>query len=93
MLLRWLSADAGLGLFTAQVFQKGQLITEYCGPIVDHKKAKQLRARKQHYHVRALNLQFLYIDGIKQPQEGIGGASFANDGRDLQANNATFETL
>lgn len=41
---------------------------------------------------RALNMQHAYIDGIKSPVEGQGGASFANDGRSLFKNNATFKT-
>lgn len=37
-------------------------------------------------------MQHAYIDGIKAPVEGQGGASFANDGRSLFKNNATFKT-
>jgi hypothetical protein len=58
--------------------------------LIDHKKALKLRKQNKHSHIRVLNSQFQYIDGIRQPQSGVGGASFANDARDSQKNNAVF---
>jgi hypothetical protein len=88
----WLLAPAGAGngLFTGRPFFKNDLITEYCGPIIDHQKALKLRKRGRATHVRVLNSQWLYIDGLKQPMAGQGGASFANDARTASAYNAVF---
>lgn len=83
-------AGAGKGLFTGRPFFKNDLITEYCGPIIDHQKALKLRKRGRATHVRVLNSQWLYIDGLKQPLPGQGGASFANDARKASAYNAVF---
>lgn len=98
LLLSWLLrcccvccvSGGGNGLFTSRLFHKNELITEYFGPIIDHKKAKKLRKQNKHSHVRVLTIQFQYIDGIKHPRPGVGGASFANDARDSQKNNAVF---
>lgn len=80
----------GNGLWTSRFFRRNELITEYFGPIIDHKKALTLRYKNKHSHIRVLNLQFRYIDGIKKPQLGVGGASFANDARDPGKTNAVF---
>lgn len=66
------------------------MITEYQGKLIDHDKALKLRARGQHTHIRVLNSMHLYIDGLKQPEQGRGGASFANDARDADITNAVF---
>jgi hypothetical protein len=84
------AAGAGNGLYTDRKFERNELITEYCGPIIDHKKALKLRRQNKHSHIRVLNSQFSYIYGLKQPELGQGGASFANDARDTQKNNAVF---
>lgn len=81
-----------MGLWTDRFFPKNSLITEYSGDLIDHSTAKQLRDKNQHSHIRALNSLHTYIDGIKQPQQGMGGASFANDARDVNKNNAVFAT-
>ncbi|WIA41192.1 hypothetical protein OEZ86_004807 [Tetradesmus obliquus] len=83
-------SGAGNGLFTGRPFFRNDLITEYCGPIIDHQKALKLRKRGKATHVRVLNSQWLYIDGLKQPVTGQGGASFANDARKASAYNAVF---
>lgn len=90
--LRSCPTDAGLGLFTTSFIAKNCLITEYVGPIINRERAEKLRDRNRHSHVRALNCQFSYIDGIKKPVLGMGGASFANDGTLLRQNNAVFFT-
>jgi hypothetical protein len=72
------------------LFLRNELITEYCGPIIDHKRALELRRKKKHSHIRVLNSQHSYIDGIKVPKQGQGGASFANDARDSQQQNSVF---
>jgi len=41
---------------------------------------------------RALSIQHSYIDGLKAPQSGRGGGSFANDVRDAQLTNAVYCT-
>jgi hypothetical protein len=55
--------------------------------------AEKLRQLGQHTHVRVVNLHHLYIDGLKEPVEGHGGASFANDGKDSKLNNAVYISM
>lgn len=87
-----LHADAGMGLFTSRHYAKNELVTEYCGELISHSQARKLREEGKDTHVRALNSFHLCIDGIKVPQQGLGGASFANDARDLTKNNVVFVT-
>lgn len=77
-------------MWTSRTLRRNELITEYCGPLISHQKALKLRRQNRHSHIRVLNSQFQYIDGIKQPKAGVGGASFANDARDVHLNNAVF---
>lgn len=81
-----------MGLWTQRPFPRNSLITEYSGSIIDHATALQLRELNQHSHIRALSSMHLYIDGIRVPQRGMGGASFCNDARDISKNNAVFVT-
>ena len=41
---------------------------------------------------RALNMRFRYIDGLKVPEPGRGGGSFANDIRESARTNAAYST-
>ncbi|KIY98211.1 hypothetical protein MNEG_9752 [Monoraphidium neglectum] len=75
-------ALAGNGLFAARPFARGDLITEYVGRLISHEEAQLLRARRAHTH----------IDGLKDPQPGEGGGSFANDARDGAAINSAYDT-
>lgn len=90
VLLLTASAGAGNGLWATRRYEKHELITEYQGKHIDHEKALKLRKRGRHTHVRVLNSMHLYIDGLKQPEAGRGGASFANDARDPDLTNAMF---
>jgi len=83
-------AGSGNGLWTCRPFHKNDLITEYCGPLIDYEKACKLRKQGKHTHVRVLNSQWLYINGLQEPLPGVGGASFANDARDPDVNNSAF---
>jgi hypothetical protein len=83
-------AGAGYGLFTKRRFARNELITEYDGVIMDYKQAKALRRAHRHSHIRTVNSQHRYIDGLKRPRRGWGGASFANDARSKLTNNAEF---
>jgi len=92
-LLPWFPcADAGLGLWTTRFYPKSALITEYCGPIVSFQEARRLREAQQDSHIRVLSSFHECIDGIKEQQPGLGGASFANDARSSRRNNAAFTT-
>lgn len=55
-----------------------------------HEEAQRLRAANKHWHVKALALKHSAINGITHPEEGVGGASFANDGRGEYPNNAAL---
>lgn len=85
-----LPADAGSGLWTTRAYKKSELVTEYSGTYITHKQALQLREDNLDSHVRVDTSLHLCIDGIRQPQPGLGGASFCNDARNSQMNNAVF---
>lgn len=72
--------NAGLGLYADKVFNKGDRVTQYCGPILGHGEVAQMPAERT-THCRSLRMQFDVIDGISDPIEvfGQGGASFCND--------------
>jgi hypothetical protein len=69
------------------------LITEYTGQLIGKSDADRLRQLGHHTHVRVVNFHHLYIDGLKEPLEGHGGASFANDAKDSTLNNAVYTTM
>ena len=93
---------AGLGLWTQRRFAKGDLVTWYDGPCVE---PPCLAAAKEHgqgdeeeeedrrcpitTHWKSLRHD-LVIDGLRTPQAGHGGASFANDGRDQVPANVAY---
>ncbi|CDJ67219.1 high mobility group (HMG) box domain-containing protein, putative [Eimeria necatrix] len=90
-----LGRKAGLGLFCERPegFAKGAVITEFVGWLVDREQAEQLRKRRKASHIVAVQKGFLYIDGVKDPYYGTGGASFANDGSEFlggPGNNSYF---
>ncbi|KAL8439242.1 hypothetical protein Efla_005719 [Eimeria flavescens] len=90
-----LGRRAGLGLFCekAEGFEKGAIITEFVGWLVDREQAEQLRRRRRASHIVAVQKGFLYIDGVKDPYYGTGAASFANDGSEFlggPGNNSHF---
>jgi hypothetical protein len=78
----------GNGLYAAQQFHRGNVITEYSGTIISDKTARSLRADKKATHVRKLDTHHVHIDGLKVPVAGMGGASFSNhrDRNDEQYN-------
>lgn len=88
--------NAGAGLFAEQCFRRGCLITEYVGSQSliwkeqARREAQQDPARASHW--RGLDSGWV-IDGLRIPVIGMGGGSFANDGRSNQANNARYVEL
>jgi hypothetical protein len=80
-------------LFVDRPFERNELITEYTGVLIGRETAEKLRAQGLHTHVRCLNMQHAYLDGLRQPVKGKGGGSFANDARDSERNNAAFVTM
>lgn len=85
-----MTAGAGNGLYTTRSYKRNQIITEYCGPLIDYQEARERRGRQQDSHIRCLSYGTQCIDGLKQPEQGQGGASFANDARDTHLNNSRF---
>lgn len=85
-------AGGGLGLYTSRPYKRNELITEYAGPLISFEEAIVRRHLNLHSHIRALNLNFQSIDGLRSPVMGQGGASFANDARSSLYNNAVFVT-
>jgi hypothetical protein len=80
---------AGFGLFAAQDFPKGVLVTEYVGEEISKAQAFALRAAGKDQYIRSLKNGFC-IDGNKYPGLGESCAQMANDGRDLAVNNCVF---
>jgi hypothetical protein len=84
--------NAGMGLFAQRRFSRGELITGYEGNLVSHIQARTLQRNGKHSHVRTLRWKDLAVDGLKlrPAPRGSGGASYANDGRQTHANNASY---
>ena len=74
----------------ARPFPKKSFITEYSGTIITYQQARVLAAAGKGSHLRVLEFNFRAIKGITKPKRGKGGASFANDARDVDINNADF---
>jgi hypothetical protein len=70
-----LGAEAGLGLFVTSPIAAGALITEYDGERIDWKTARERSAS----HIRSVQKLRTAIDGLRVPETGRGGGSFAND--------------
>lgn len=83
--------NAGNGLFAERAFCRGDVVTFMDGYTLSD---RDVRDREPHQlsHVRTLMTHFLVIDGLKEPFEGAGGGSFANDSLCPKRNNARFET-
>lgn len=83
--------NAGNGLFAERAFTRGDVVTFMDGFTLSD---RDVRDREPHQlsHVRTLMTHFLVIDGLKEPFEGAGGGSFANDSLCPKRNNARFET-
>jgi sensor domain CHASE-containing protein len=71
---------AGRGLFACVPFVRGDLITEYAGPVVGVAEVKK-RDLSACTHVGTLRRMFLYVDGLREATAGAGGGSFVNDPR------------
>lgn len=74
----------------ARPFPKNAFITEYSGTIITYQQARLLAAAGKGSHLRVLEFNFRALKGITRPKKGKGGASFANDARDADINNAAF---
>ncbi|WIA10839.1 hypothetical protein OEZ85_011005 [Tetradesmus obliquus] len=70
-------ANAGNGLFASAFFDKGTLITEYCGK-AEWALEEQQKPASQLTHHRARGDGWV-IAGLQTQVYGLGGASFAND--------------
>ena len=80
--------DAGMGLFATMDFMKGDVITIYEG---EHIYKEEACKREVKTHMASICSR-LVIDGIKRPENGIGGGSFVNDPRNRMMRNAEFKT-
>jgi hypothetical protein len=81
-----------MGLFAGRDYAKHALLTEYSGDYITHDEAHRLRDQQLDSHVRVVSSFHLCIDGIREPESGLGAASFANDARNSKINNAVFVT-
>ena len=79
-------ANAGLGLFVLVDLPKGSMVTEFGGPIIDHKEARQLMERRQDTHIRSITPLVNCFDGRVTEDHPLTWyvenhllASFAND--------------
>eukprot|EP01055_Gregarina_sp_Pseudo9_P001101 Gregarina_sp_Pseudo_9__1100@NODE_1717_length_1371_cov_29_033033_g1591_i0_p1_GENE_NODE_1717_length_1371_cov_29_033033_g1591_i0NODE_1717_length_1371_cov_29_033033_g1591_i0_p1_ORF_typecomplete_len435_score63_22SET/PF00856_28/1_4e03SET/PF00856_28/6_6e15_NODE_1717_length_1371_cov_29_033033_g1591_i0311335 len=78
--------SAGRGLFASRDFKKGELVTEYVGEIITRDEARRRLRRGMFHYLGTLVTGMYEIDGIKEPQEGVGAASFINHARRPHAN-------
>lgn len=69
---------ASLGLFATRSFAAREFITEYDGKRITTREAKQASVADQS-HMRSLQPNTTVIEGLRVPEPGRGGASFAND--------------
>lgn len=80
---------AGLGLFSGprKAFLRGEIITEYCGRVITRAEANERRRRDPRLasHMRATGDHRYIIDGHRNPRDGSGGGSFANQGPGINA--------
>ena len=67
---------AGRGLFATSAFKSKDVITEYDG---DHMSRDEALGLGVQTHVKAMGGN--YVDGLKNPVQGRGGGSFANEKR------------
>ena len=96
-------ADAGRGLFSAgRRFAKGDDITEYSGKRLTSKGPRLGSASyacdPDKYVAAGVDVQThvachdrIYIDGIREPEEGSGGGSFANHSESPNAQLAAYD--
>jgi SET domain-containing protein len=78
--LRSYIPGAGMGLFAARPFRRGEPITQFDGTIVDAATARAYRNSEAHLsHARTRWAQREVIDGLRVGVAGRGGASLAND--------------
>lgn len=89
---------AGRGLFAKQAFQPGDRITYVDGDIVSTRVARTWTPERSS-HVRSLSLGHTVIDALREPLDGRGAGSLANDAGyspgcryDIRMNNAVFKT-
>lgn len=70
--------EAGRGLFASRNFRKGELVTEYVGEIITREEARK-RLKVGNFHYLGTLVSGMYeIDGIQEPADGLGAASFIN---------------
>ncbi len=86
-------SNAGNGLFSSRIFEKGETISEYCGSLV-WKDTLPKRIPKSHL----FNIGNGWcIDGVKSPEfakrRKLGGASFCNDPRITSSRNAKLKRV
>ena len=89
-----------LGLFTTRAFAAGALITGFDGLVFSGYRAahrvasaaKSLAQRRAVARFRVLDAHVRWVVGCSDPNPpvGIGGASYANDGRRHTKNNSLF---
>jgi SET domain-containing protein len=80
--------DSGNGLFVTKDFKKNDWITFYDGKEITREEAQSLKERGEQSHVRSLDINRTAIDGLRIPEYGRGGASFANHKEGEHANSA-----
>jgi histone H4 len=86
----------GNGLFADRVFAKGDIITRYSGHKISREEAGRLRREDagNASHMRKTGDQRIIIDGLREPEEGRGGGSFANQAVGGQAGqNSKFHNV
>jgi intein/homing endonuclease len=88
---------AGRGLYAQRKFDKGEWITRYGGKMISKEEADAIRKNDptRTSHMRALDHNNFILDAHDLlPEDGVPGASFANDARGSDfKNNSRFSTV
>lgn len=79
----------GRGVWAERAFARGELITEYAGEVLCAEEARKRTERGQFQFLATLAPGYKVIEGIREPREDCGCASFIN--HSATAKNAVLE--
>lgn len=77
---------AGRGLYACRPFKRGELVTEYAGEIISRDEAQRRAQRGEFQFLGTLVSGMYEIDGLQEPVDGKGAASFINHAASSRAN-------
>lgn len=82
--------NAGNGVFATKAFRPGDVITKYCGVLLNQAQMEHAMEHDNHFWYFLTIHDDLYIDGEFEAKPGDGLASFVNDANNLRLTNSAF---